>query len=167
MKQLLLIVAIISVIACNQTKTENKEVKTSGSSPALDSVRSAINAALDYHTAASNSYDLKACGELFTDDASVIEYLETVKKINGKAEIDSSIALELAEFKKANIKFDVKWATNSLRLTGDKAYHDASIAYTITSPGSEPVKVSAEAMMVWKKTGPVKWQVHTFILYAN
>lgn len=155
------LIMIVIIISCGRNET-NKKGDT-----ALDSVQAAINEALDYHTAASNSYDLKACMEMFTDDASVIEYLETVKKLNGKAEIDSSVALELVEFKKANMKFDVKWKTNSLRLAGDKAYHDASVAYTITSTGADPVKVSAETMMVWKKAASGKWQVQTFILYAN
>lgn len=167
MKKGISAVVIIFFIACSQYKSENKEVKTPAANPALDSVQSAINAALDYHTAASNNYDLKACGELFTDDASVIEYTEPVKKLNGKAEIDSSIAQELVEFKKANMKFDVEWTTHSLRLAGDKAYHDATVAYTINSPGAEPTRVSAESIMVWKKTGPGKWLVHTLILYTN
>ena len=93
MKQLLSIFAIIiTIMACNQTKSEAIESKTATKNPALDSAQSAINAALDYHTTASNNYDLKACGEMFTDDATVIEYLETVKKLNGRAEIDSSVA---------------------------------------------------------------------------
>lgn len=167
MKQLLFIAAIISVIACNQHKTDSKESNILSANPALDSVQSVINAALDYHTAASNNYDLKACGEMFTDDATVIEYMETVKKMNGRVEIDSVVALELTEFKKTNMKFDVKWNTHSLRLAGDKAYHDASVTYTINSPGAEPMKVSAEAMIVWKKTGVNKWQAHTVVLYAN
>ena len=55
MRQLLSVAAIISVIACNQAKTENKETKAVTNNAALDSIQLAINAALDYHTSAINN----------------------------------------------------------------------------------------------------------------
>jgi len=119
MKQLLFIAAIISVIACNQNKTEPKEPKISTSNPALDSVQNAINSVLDYHTVASNNYDAKACTEMFTDDASVIEYGTEIKRMIGQNQIESSIALECEAFKKDTVKFNVKWNTHSLGVVND------------------------------------------------
>jgi ketosteroid isomerase-like protein len=163
MKQLLFIATLISVIACNQ----NKEVKAEAGNPALDSVQSAINAVLDYHTVASNNYDAKACTEMFTDDASVIEYGQEIKRMVGHNQIESSIALECEAFKKDTVKFDVKWNTNSLRVVNDMAYQDASVAFTINTPHNAPVNASAEAFMAWKKTGANQWKVHTLILYSH
>ena len=167
MKFLLFIAAIISVIGCNQQKTESKEKKTEIANPTLDSVQSFINAALDYHTAASNNYDLKACWEMFTDDANVIEYITPVKRLIGKKEIDSSTALELEYFKQVKASFEVKWETHSLRINNDFAYQDATVNYTMNMPDSTPVKVSADTYLAWKKTGSNQWKVHTFVLYPR
>lgn len=167
MKKLLFIAAIISVIACNQNKTESKEAKISTANTALDSVQTAINAVLDYHTVASNNYDAKACTEMFTDDASVIEYGQETKRMVGHNQIESSIALECEAFKKDSVKFGVKWNTNSLRVVNDMAYHDASVAFTINTPRNAPVNASADAFMAWKKIGSNQWKVHTLILYSH
>lgn len=163
MKQLLCIAAIISVIACNQNKAETN----SSSDPALDSVRTAINAELDGHTIAINKYDVAGSGAMFTDDANLIEYGPVLKKLSGRNEIDSSIAPELDYFKQMKASFEIKWETHSLRLSGDMAYHDASVNYTINVPDSTAVKASADTYMAWKKTGANQWKVQTFVLYPH
>lgn len=164
MKQLLFIAAIISVIACNQNKAETN---SSSSTPALDSVQSAINAELDFHSNAINKYDLAGCGAMFTNDANVIEYGPVLKKLSGRREIDSSTAPELDYFKEMKASFEIKWETHSLRLSGDMAYHDASVNYTINVPDSTAVKASADTYMAWKKTGANQWKVQTFVLYPH
>lgn len=167
MKQLLFFAVIISVIACNQNKTESKEARISSTNPALDSVQTAINAALDHHTDAINKYDLAACGELFTDDANVIEYGPPLKRLSGQKEIDSSSALELEYFRQIKGSFEIKWKTHSLRVNGNMAYHDATVSYTMNVPDSIPVKAAADSYMAWKKTNGGQWKVHTFILYPH
>lgn len=167
MRQLLSVAAIISVIACNQAKTENKETKAVTNNAALDSIQLAINAALDYHTSAINKYDLAACGELFIDDANVIEYGPPLKRLSGRKEIDSLSALELDYFKQMKGSFEMKWETHSLRLNNDIAYQDATVSYTMNVPDSTPVKASADVYMAWKKTNAAQWKVHTFVVYPR
>lgn len=167
MKQLVTVAAIMSVIACNQTTTETKGTKANTINAAPDSIQLVINAALDYHTNAINKYDLHACGELFTDDASVIEYGPAVKRLSGRKEIDSSTAQELEYFKQMKGTFDMKWETHSLRVNDSMAYQDATVSYTMNTPDSTPVKASADAYMAWKKTGAAQWKVHSFVVYPR
>ena len=68
--------------------------------------------------------------------------------MNSRAEIDSFTTKEINTFRKANLKIDVNWATHSLRFVTDKGYHDATVAYIINSPGSEPIKIIAEPIIV-------------------
>jgi ketosteroid isomerase-like protein len=166
MKQLLFIVLIISVVACNQAQSGAKETPIA-SNPSLDSVQTAINAALDHHSVASNNYDVKACGELFTDDASYINYGAEEIHITGRKQIDSLLVIECGMFKKQQTKFDVKWKTHSLRLSNGAAYQDASVTYTIKSPGREPIDAAADALIAWKKTGTNEWKAHSLIFYSH
>jgi ketosteroid isomerase-like protein len=133
----------------------------------LDSVQSAINTVLDHHTNAINKYDLAGCGEMFTEDANIIEYGAAVKKLSGKKEIDSSNAPELDYFRQMKASFEIKWETHSLRLSGDMAYHDASLNYTLNVPDSIPMKASGNTYMAWKKVGTNQWKVQTFVFYPR
>jgi ketosteroid isomerase-like protein len=157
MKQLFSMAMIITAISCNQ---KSKETATSAFN-APDSVQKAIQAKLDHQTESINKYDAAGCSEFFTDYAIVVEYLPEVNIINGRKEIDSTLKEECDMFRQQKAIFDIKWETNSLRLAGDMVYHDASVVYTMTAEKSEPVKVSEDALIAWKKIRPGEWRVHT------
>lgn len=164
MKRLLIFALAFIVISCNQTQSEKKDVSNN---PMLDSLQQLINIALDQHTLASNNYDVKGCGELFTDDASYINYGSEEVHITGRKSIDSLLTIECGIFKQQQTKFDIKWTTHSLRLSNGIAYHDASVEYTIKTPEQQPMNAAADALIAWKKAGDNNWRIHTLAFYSH
>ena len=162
MKQILLLVAIISFIACNQN-TQSKETNTSNA--AVDSVQTIINTKLANQSSFINTYDAEGCSTLFADDATVVEYLPEAKIMSGRKQIDSTLAAECEMFRQQKAVFDIKWTTNSLRVNGDMAYYDAKVTYSMKMPGVGTINNEEDAMMAWKKTAAGEWRVHVMVFH--
>lgn len=160
MKQLLFIAAIISVIACNQNNTENKEVKTEAINPALDSARAGIEKAWAAHIAADLKGDALAGAAVFDDAGVMIE--DGKAPVTGRTALDS---VEIENFKIFKVS-EIVHTIDGLGLQGDKAFQLGTVkGKFIMNADKSVIDVNSKYMASWKKQNDGSWRIHYFVYY--
>lgn len=160
MRQLLFIAAIISVIACNQNKTENKETKTEVTNPALDSARNGIEKALAAHIDADLKGDALAATQVFEDSATYLEYGSPT--LIGRAALDN---YEIELFKQVQA-LDVKHEIEGLTLHGNVAYQLGKLYLKIkTRSDGQESEINGRYMATWRKQSDGSWRILYFVYY--
>lgn len=160
MKQLLFIAVIISVIACNQNKTERKETKSETINPALDSARAGIEKALAAHIAADLKGDALAGAAVFDDDGVMIE--DGKSPVIGRAGLDSSEVENFKIFKVSELSHTI----DGLSLQGDKAFQLGTVkGKFIMNTDNSILDVNSKYMATWKKQKDGSWRIHYFVYY--
>lgn len=160
MKQLLFIAAIISVIACNQNKTENKEVKAETTNPALDSARAGIEKALAAHCAADVKGDAIAAMQVFEDSAVYIEYGSPM--IVGRTALDN---YEIELFKQVKA-LSANHTIEGLTLHGNIAYQlGLGKIRLVTNADGKESEINFRYMATWRKQTDGSWRILYFVYY--
>ena len=160
MKQLLFIAALISVIACNQNKTEGKELKTPMPDPALDSARTGIEQAWAAHTVEEIKGNAIAAMKLFEDSAVFIEHGSPM--LIGRTALDN---FEIELFKQVKV-LNATHTIEGLSLQGNIAYQLglAKINLKANTDGSES-ELNAHYMATWRKQNDESWRILYFVYY--
>jgi len=161
MKQLLLLAAIISLTACNQNKTsENKGVKAETTSPALDSVRTAIVKAWADHVTADIKGDAIAGAAIFDDEGTMVEY--GAPPVIGRAALDSAEVNNFKTFKVSELTHTI----DGLSVQGDKAFQLGTVkGKFIMNADQSVMDVNSKYMASWKKQKDGSWRIHYFVYY--
>lgn len=160
MKQLLYIAAIISVIACNQSKTESKESKVESTNPALDSARTGIEKAWAAHTDEEIKGDAIAAMKVFEDSAVFIQHGSPM--LTGRTELDN---FEIDLFKQAKV-ISASHTIEGLSTQGNIAYQLGLAKIKLKSNADESeIDLNPRYMATWRKQNDGSWRIVYFVYY--
>ena len=166
MKKFLFVAVTMTVIACNQNNSINKEPLTSNqpkserTNPALDSARAGIEKAWTAHSDADVKGDAIAAMKVFEDSAVYIEYGSPM--LIGRTALDN---YETEFFKQVKV-LSAKHTIEGLTLQGDIAYQLGLVdVKLITNADGKENNISARYMATWSKQSDGSWRILYFVYY--
>jgi uncharacterized protein (TIGR02246 family) len=152
MKQLLLIVLMVSLNACGQP--EKKDIN-------LAEVKMALSEGNAKYIQANEKGDADMLANLFTDDGMMVH--PNVEPIRGKEHIRSEVARLMSKSRFS------EWEFNSLSISasGNLAYELLQYGFTLRPEGKNPIALSGKYLMIWKQQNDGAWKILLQVAQPN